>query len=366
MAVELLKKLISFQSVTPDDAGAFEFIESYLSDFKAEYFNRGGVKNLLLKKVFGNGEHLCFAGHIDVVPAGDGWSSDPFTATEKDGFIYGRGTQDMKSGVASMLESAKNIENFSGTLSLLLTSDEEGEAKHGTLYVLEELKKRCELPDYALITEPTCEHEMGDTLNVGRRGSINGVIKIQGKQGHVAYPNKHINPVHLFADKLPLIAGHKFDNGDAVFAPSQLMVTDIRGGMEVTNVTPDSLKIMFNIRNSTETNTTDVENYLREVLDPLYSVDYSLDIEQTSKSFQTERNSKIVKIAQNSVKEICSVEPTLSTSGGTSDARFFGEFDIPVVEFGVKNDTIHSIDERTTADEVEALYRVCLDILKSF
>jgi succinyl-diaminopimelate desuccinylase len=363
MAIELLKKLVSFESVTPEDDGALEYIRSYLSDFEAEYFNRGGVKNLYLKKRFGDGEHLCLAGHIDVVPSGDGWSSNPFEAVEKDGYIYGRGVQDMKSGVASMVESARNIENFNGTLSLLLTSDEEGEAKHGTVYVLEELKKRGDLPDYGIITEPTCEVEMGDTLKVGRRGSINGILKIIGKQGHVAYPDKHINPVHLFAEKLPLIAGKKLDSGDQFFAPSQLMVTDIRGGMEVTNVTPDSLKIMFNIRNSTATAVADVENYLKGVLSDL---PYELKIEQTSRSFQTERDSKIVELTAKAVENICGVKPELSTGGGTSDARFFGEFKIPVVEFGVKNDRIHSVDERTTADEVEKLYRTVLQVLEEF
>jgi succinyl-diaminopimelate desuccinylase len=361
--IELLKEIVSMKSVTPNDGGILKFIESYLPDFKAEYFNKNGVSNLFLKKRFGDGNHLCFAGHVDVVPSGEGWSSDPFIATEKDGSIYGRGTQDMKSGVASMVQALKEVENFKGTLSLLLTSDEEGDAKYGTVLVLEELKKRDQLPDYVLITEPTSEEKMGDVIKVGRRGSINGTLTIQGKQGHVAYPRKSINPVHLFAPILPKLAGHKFDSGDQFFEESQLIITDIRGGLEVTNVTPDNLKIMFNVRNSTATTLVDVENYVREVCQDLQ---FSLKISQSSKSFLTDSNSKIVEILQNSVSEICDIKPKLTTGGGTSDARFMGEFGIKVAEFGVINDRIHSIDERVSIEEVEQLFRVCKRVIEKF
>jgi succinyl-diaminopimelate desuccinylase len=363
LVVELLKKLIQFQSVTPNDNGILQFIENYLSDFKAEYFNKNGVKNLLLTKKFSNGEHLCFAGHIDVVPAGDNWEFPPFSGLESQNYIYGRGTQDMKSGVASMVESAKNIKNFNGTLSILLTSDEEGDAKYGTLYVLQKLKERGELPNFAFISEPTSEKFMGDTIKIGRRGSINGTLIIHGKQGHVAYPDKHVNPVHLFKNKFSEIIGYKFDLGNKFFQPSQLIITDIRGGMEVTNVTPDNLKIMFNIRNSPLTTLEQVKNYLENIL---LDLDYSLDIQQSSKSFQTDKNSKIVKIVSEEVEKICKVKPKLTTGGGTSDARFFGEFNIPVAEFGVINDRIHSKNERVSIDEVKKLYQISLAILNKF
>ena len=242
--IQLLKNLVSMESVTPNDGGTLKYIESYLSDFESEYFNKNGVSNLFLKKRFGDGVHLCLAGHVDVVPSGEGWTYDPFKPIEKDGYIYGRGTQDMKSGVSAMVQALKEVKEFNGTLSLLLTSDEEGDAEFGTVMVMEELKQRDALPDYVLITEPTSEEVMGDVIKVGRRGSINGVLTIQGKQGHVAYPHKSINPIHLFSDKLPQLAGHKFDNGDSFFEPSQLIITDIRGGLEVTNVTPGLLKMM--------------------------------------------------------------------------------------------------------------------------
>jgi succinyl-diaminopimelate desuccinylase len=361
--VEVLKKIVAMESVTPNSGGTLEYIESLLPDFEAQYFRKWGVENLLLKKMFSDGDHLCFAGHVDVVPAGDGWEFPPFNATEKEGYLYGRGTQDMKGGVASMVQALREVKDFKGTLSLLLTSDEEGDAKFGTLLVLEELKKSGELPDYSIITEPTCEERMGDTVKIGRRGSINGTLIIRGKQGHAAYPKKSINPVHLFADRLHKLAGHHFDNGDQFFQPSQLVITDIRGGLEVTNVTPETLKIMFNVRNSTETDVEKVEKYVREVCEGL---NFELKISQTSKSFRTDSSSRVVEALSKSVEEVCKVEPSLSTGGGTSDARFMGEFGVKVAEFGVKNDRIHSIDERVSLDEVEKLYRVVKRSIEKF
>jgi len=360
--VEVFKDILSMESITPKDGGTLEYIQKYLSDFESEYFRKNGVSNLFLKKKFGEGIHLCLAGHVDVVPPGEGWKYPPFEAVEMNGYIYGRGSQDMKSGVASMVQALNEIDHFPGTLSLLLTSDEEGDAKFGTLMVLEELAKRGELPDYALITEPTSEEVMGDVVKVGRRGSINGTITIQGKQGHVAYPQKSINPIHLIANRLPKIAGYQFDSGDDFFAPSQLVITDIRGGLEVTNVTPDNVKIMFNVRNSTKTALEDVEEHIREVFDGL---NYTLSISQSSKPFLTDSNSLIVEIVRESVEKVCNTTPQLTTGGGTSDARFFAQYGIKVVEFGVMNDRIHSIDERTSIDEVEKLYRTIKTILKS-
>ena len=251
--IDLLLKLLSYQSITPNDAGSLKFIEEYLSDFNSIWINRDKVKNLFLYKKFGDGKHLCFAGHVDVVPAGDGWNSNPFIPKIENGIIYARGTQDMKSGVASFVQAIKDTKNFNGTLSILLTSDEEGDAIFGTKIVLEHLKNIDMLPHYAIVAEPTCEKNMGDAIKIGRRGSINGYITIKGRQGHVAYPEKAINPIHQIAPILGDIAGYYLDNGDENFAPSQIIITDIRGGMEVTNVTPNELNIMFNVRNSTKT-----------------------------------------------------------------------------------------------------------------
>ena len=357
--VDLLLKLLSCKSITPDDAGSLKFIEEYLDGFEATYVNKEGVKNLFLSKKFGEGDHLCFAGHVDVVPAGDNWDTNPFVPVIKDGKIYARGTQDMKSGVAAFVQACKDTEEFNGRLSVLLTSDEEGDAKYGTIVMLEHLRQKDLLPDYCIVAEPTCEQTFGDAVKIGRRGSINGYLTIYGKQGHAAYPEKAINPVHQLAPVLSKIAGINLDNGDDDFAPSQMVITDIRGGMEVTNVTPGSLKIMFNVRNSTKITKEDVEQHIEECFGGL---DYHLELTQGSYPFVTARNSKVVKKLTQSIKNITAVETRLSTAGGTSDARFMGAFGIDVVEFGVINDTIHAPNECTSIEEVEKLYDVFRDV----
>ena len=361
--VDLLLKLLSFESLTPDDAGSLKFIEEYLDDYEAMYVNKQGVKNLMLSKKFADGPHLCFAGHVDVVPAGHGWETNAFVPVIKEGKIYARGTQDMKSGVAAFVQACKDIEHFEGTLSVLLTSDEEGDAKYGTVVMLEHLKNIDFLPDYCIVAEPTCETTFGDAIKIGRRGSINGYLTLNGKQGHAAYPEKAINPVHQIAPVLDKIAGVNLDNGDNDFAPSQMVITDIRAGMEVTNVTPGSLKMMFNVRNSTKTTQEDVRLHIAKCFDGL---DYSLELTQGSYPFVTTRDSKVVKKLSSSIKSITGIETKLSTAGGTSDARFMGAFGIDVVEFGVINDTIHAPNERTSIKEVEDLYAVFKDTVKYF
>jgi len=361
--IELFKKLVSTKSVTPDDGGLLDFIAEYLSDFEAVRVDVEDVKNLFLYKKFGDGQHLCFAGHVDVVPAGEGWSSEPYTATCRDGYIYGRGTQDMKSGVASFVQALKDTKSFDGTLSVLLTSDEEGEAVNGTIKVLEYLKQNSMLPDAVVVAEPTCEDVFGDAIKVGRRGSINGYLTVFGKQGHAAYPQKAINPVHLLAKPLSNMAGVDLDGGDEHFAPSKFVVTDIRAGMEVTNVTPGKLKMMFNVRNSTKTTKEDVKTFVHKYFQDM---DYSLVLNQSAKPFVTDKESKIVKDLVSSIEEIVGKSPKLSTAGGTSDARFFGEFGVDTVEFGVINDTIHQVNERTTIKEVESLYLVFKNLIKRF
>jgi succinyl-diaminopimelate desuccinylase len=361
--IDLFLKLLAAKSITPEDGGLMEFIKNYLNDFEAIEINKEGVKNLFLYKKFGSGEHLCFAGHVDVVPPGDGWDSDPFIPVLKDGKIYARGAQDMKSGVAAFVAALKDLKEFNGMVSVLLTSDEEGDAKYGTKIVLEYLKKHNMLPNYAIVAEPTCEEKFGDAIKIGRRGSINGVIKVFGKQGHAAYPQKAINPIHKIAPILPKIAGVNLDSGDENFAPSKFVITDIRAGMEVTNVTPGELKLMFNVRNSTKTDINDIKNFVDKHFGGL---NYSLTLNQSAKPFVTNKDSKVVKVLDNAIKDIVGSSPKYSTAGGTSDARFFGEFKVDTVEFGVINDTIHAPNERTTIEEVKNLYKIFKALLKSF
>jgi len=361
--IDLLIKLVSFESVTPDDAGSLAFIEKYMEGFEATYINEGGVKNLFLSKKFSEGPHLCFAGHVDVVPAGEGWQTNPFVPVVKEGKIYARGTQDMKSGVAAFLQAVKSCHQFKGRLSILLTSDEEGEATYGTVIMLEHLQKTGQLPEYCIVAEPTCEAVFGDAIKIGRRGSINGYLTIHGVQGHAAYPEKAVNPVHQIAPLLERLAGVALDEGDNDFAPSQMVITDIRGGMEVTNVTPGELKLMFNVRNSTKTTKANLQAHIEKVLD---GISYTLELKQGSYPFVTKRDSKVVGAMVESIQKVTGVETKLSTAGGTSDARFMGAFGIDVVEFGVINDTIHAPNERTSIAEVESLYRVFKDLIIHF
>lgn len=361
--IEVLQELLRFKSITPDDDGAMNYIDMFMDDFSAEFVEASGVKNLILTKKFGSGAHLCFAGHIDVVPAGEGWDSDPFEPELKDGFIYARGAQDMKSGVAAFLCACKDTTKFDGTLSVILTSDEEGDAIFGTLEALKYLKQKDRLPDFAIVAEPTCEKIMGDSLKVGRRGSINGVVVVKGVQGHVAYPQKCINPAHQVASVLADFAGFNLDSGSKYFEESKIVITDIRGGMEVTNVTPGSIKIMFNVRNSDQTSYEDVKKYTEHIF---HGFDFALNLKQSSKPFLTDENSKIVTSLSDSIYKICGIKPALSTAGGTSDARYFAAFGIPVVEFGVINDRIHAANERVSVDEVQRLYEVFSNLIQTF
>ena len=361
--VDLLTVLLSAESVTPDDAGLMDWIAAYLPGFEAIRVDEGGVKNLWLTRRFGEGDHLCFAGHVDVVPAGEGWGSDPFVPRIEGGRIYARGAQDMKSGVAVAVAVLREVEDLSGRLSLLLTSDEEGDARYGTRIMLKHLESIGQLPDACVVAEPTCENTFGDAIKIGRRGSINGVLTIRGTQGHAAYPEKSLNPVHQIAPRLSELAGIDLDGGDADFAPSKLVITDIRGGMEVTNVTPAQLRIMFNVRNNTHTDAEAVRAHVEQVCEGL---DFSLELTQGSFPFVTDREAPIVDALSRSIHAATGIIPRYSTAGGTSDARFMGAYGIDVVEFGTRNDTIHAANERVDIDDVEGLYRVFTELIKGW
>lgn len=380
-SIKILNELLSRASITPDDAGCLEFIRELLPNYEARYVDfvgdekEYGVKNLWLKRRYGSGVHIAFAGHVDVVPAGSGWDSDPFIPVQKDGFIYARGAQDMKSGVAAFVAACMELESrfikgdtkFKGTISLILTSDEEGEGKHGTLEVLNLMKNLGELPDFAVVAEPTCESVLGDSLKVGRRGSINGKISIKGRQGHAAYPEKCANPAHALAGIFDKFAGVDLDNGSEFFAPSKLVITDIRGGMEVTNVTPERIDIMFNVRNSNLTDADKVRAFLENILQNLGDgFSYDLSLKAGSFAFLTDKNSAIVRAMQRIIKQTLGVNPSLNTKGGTSDARYLSAFGVACVEFGVINDRIHAINERVSVQDVKKLTEVFINLFDEF
>ena len=361
--IELFKDLLERKSETPTDGGALAFISEYLEGYTSLVINREEVQNLFIYKKYGEGKHLCFAGHVDVVPAGDGWDSDPYKVVEKEGYIYARGAQDMKSGLAAFIQAVADTSSFNGTLSLLLTSDEEGPAKNGTVKVLEVLKEKNLMPDACIVAEPTCEKVFGDAMKVGRRGSINGYIEILGKQGHAAYPEKAINPIHQLSSELGKMAGVNLDNGDEYFSPSQFVVTDIRSGMQVTNVSPGKLNMMFNVRNSTKTDQTSVEAFVEA---HLKEMNYSLRLDQSAYPFVTDSDTHIVRSLDKAIEKVTGVVPKHSTAGGTSDARFIAPCGVDVVEFGVINDTIHAPNERTSKAEVEKLYAVFRELIDTF
>jgi len=361
--IELFKYFVNTKSETPDDGGLLDFIEEYLEGFDAVRVDVEDVKNLFIYKKFGEGEHLCFAGHVDVVPAGKNWDTNPYEAVEKDGYIYGRGTQDMKSGLAAFTQAVKEAKDFKGTLSLLLTSDEEGEAINGTVKVLEFLENNDMLPDACVVAEPTCEDTFGDAIKVGRRGSINGYLTLNGKQGHAAYPEKAINPIHNISKVLGNMAGVDLDNGDEFFAPSKFVVTDIRSGMQVTNVTPNDLEMMFNVRNNTKTTQKEVIAFVAKHFEGL---DYELRLTQGSYPFKTDTNTKLVRHIDAAIESVTGIKTKHSTAGGTSDARFIAPMGVAVIEFGVRNDSIHSVNERTTRAEVEDLCKVFKNLIQEW
>ena len=361
--IDLFVRCLQSKSETPDDGRLLDFIAEYLSDFKAVRIDKEGVKNLFIYKKFGDGAHLSFAGHVDVVPAGDGWDSDPYRVRYEGDYIYARGAQDMKSGLAAFVEALKQTTTFSGTLSLLLTSDEEGPAKYGTQEVLKYLKAHDLLPDAAIVAEPTCEKEFGDAIKIGRRGSINGYLTLVGKQGHAAYPEKAINPIHQIAPILEKIAGVNLDEGDAYFAPSKLVITDIRAGMQVTNVSPGKLEMMFNVRNSTKTDQASIEAFIQSYFGHL---DYTLRLDQSAYPFVTDSATKIVQTLDEAILHVTGVKTKYSTAGGTSDARYIAPYGVDVIEFGVINDTIHAPNERTTKREVELLEKVFTEVIKRY
>lgn len=382
--VKFLATLLTYPTITPQECGIYEPIKSLLTQagFECLHIDKDNTRNLFAHITLGDtssarvGEHFCFMGHIDVVPAGEDWSVEPFGAVVENGYIYGRGAQDMKAGVAAftyaLLDFAKAAQSLTAPLmlSLLLTSDEEGEGTYGTAYALKELAKRNLLPTHAIVAEPTCSTALGDTIKNGRRGSINGVLEIVGKQGHAAYPSKCINPIEALGAHLGRLAGVELDFGDRDFAPTKLVITDIRGGLEVVNVTPSALKIMFNVRNSPSTSKESVQEYVESIMQAVCAenagISYILSLKQSAKPFVCKRDSRLIQELSASIQKVCSIAPECSTSGGTSDARFCQEFGIEAIEFGVCNDRIHSIDERVKITEVEQLYRVFCAFLERF
>jgi succinyl-diaminopimelate desuccinylase len=302
---------------------------------------------------------LCFAGHTDVVPPGndDQWSSDPFEPTFKDDHLYGRGSADMKSGLAAMIVAIENFlaehASFTGSIALLITSDEEGRARDGTLKVMDALTDRGEHIDWCVLGEPSSHAVLGDIVRVGRRGSLSGMLTVSGIQGHVAYPQLADNPIRRFAPVLAELHNIVWDGGNEYFPPTSFQVVDVRAGVGAPNVTPGELSARFNFRYSTEWTHETLQEKVHTVFDA-HDIDYELNWHLSGKPFLTEPG-KLINAVHQTVSEFTGNAPELSTGGGTSDGRFISPAGVDVVELGPVNASIHKIDEHVKIDDVITL-----------
>ena len=355
--IELLSDLIRRASITPDDAGCQQLLIERLEalGFECETMIFGDTTNLWARR--GNDSPvLCFAGHTDVVPPGNiaEWSTDPFEPTIKDGLMYGRGAADMKSGLASMIAAIERFlqthENHEGSIALLITSDEEGRARDGTLKVMETLTGRGETIDWCVIGEPSSQESLGDLIRVGRRGSLSGMLTVSGIQGHVAYPHLADNPIRRFAPVLAELHNIEWDLGNEYFPPTSFQVVNIQSGIGAPNVTPSELSARFNFRYSTEWDHESLQKRVHEVFDA-HDLDYELSWHLSGKPFLTEQG-KLTNAVVQAVAEIVGSEPELSTGGGTSDGRFISPAGVDVVELGPVSASIHKIDEHVNIDDV--------------
>lgn len=365
----LTKQLIAEASVTPDDKNCQAILAERLQKigFTIEAMNFNDTQNIWARR--GNSVPLlCFAGHTDVVPSGpeEKWTSPPFEPTERDGKLYGRGTADMKTSIAAFVTACERLvaehPDHSGSIALLITSDEEGDAHDGTTKVVDALKARGETIDYCIVGEPTAVNRLGDTIKNGRRGSLSGNLTIKGKQGHIAYPHLAVNPVHTFAPALAELVATQWDQGNAYFPATGFQISNIQGGTGATNVIPGSLNVKFNFRFSTESTDSGLKQRVHEILDK-HGLDYDLQWSLSGQPFLTEAG-ELTQVAQAAIAEVCGINAELSTSGGTSDGRFIKAIARELIELGPVNASIHQIDEHIELAAVPELSAVYQNIMK--
>jgi succinyl-diaminopimelate desuccinylase len=355
----LLQDLIRCPSVTPADAGAMAVLEAALAPlgFTCTRLRFGEIENLFARRG-SEGPHLCFAGHTDVVPPGDaaGWSTDPFGAEVRGGTVYGRGAVDMKGGIAAWIAAVASLpRDLPGSLSLLITGDEEGPATDGTVKVLEWMEDHGQIPDMCIVGEPTSKAVLGDTIKIGRRGSMNVSIALHGVQGHSAYPQRADNPIHRLVRVLHALTAAPLDQGSEWFEPSTLQVTSFDVGNPATNVIPPVARARMNIRFNDLHTSAKLTARIRDVLEA-EGARYELDVSCSGESFLTQPG-EFVAALQAATRRAAGVEPTLDTGGGTSDARFIARY-CPVAELGAVGSTMHKADESTPVEELRALSRL--------
>jgi succinyl-diaminopimelate desuccinylase len=377
--LQLAKDLIKFPTVTPVDAGIMKFLEKKLKTlgFKTKVLefrekDSRPVKNLYAK--LGNkGPNFCYAGHLDVVPAGNlkDWTVNPFKPSVKKGYLIGRGANDMKSSIASFVSAVSNFvankRDFNGSISLLITGDEEGVAINGTKKVVEYLKKKKEKIDFCLVGEPTNPNKLGEMIKIGRRGSITGRLSVIGIQGHVAYPNTANNPSTALVQILKKLKEIKFDNGTKDFQPTNLEITKINIDNFADNIIPGLANAKFNIRFNNKHSSNSIKKKINKIIKHIskknkskFKIDYSV----SGEAFLTKPNNTTYMI-QDIIKKVTKIKPKLSTTGGTSDARFIRKI-APCLEFGLVGKTMHKVDEAVSLSDLKKLTLIYSIILKNY
>ena len=376
--LELAKELIKFPTVTPVDAGVMRFLEKTLKSlgFKTKILefkekNSKPVKNLYAR-LGTKGLNFCYAGHLDVVPPGNlkDWTVNPFKPIVKKGHLIGRGANDMKSSIAAFVAAVSNFtknNNFNGSISLLITGDEEGVAINGTKKVVEYLKRKKEKINFCLVGEPTNPNKLGEMIKIGRRGSMTGRLKIIGTQGHVAYPHRANNPSTILVKILSTLKAIKFDKGTKDFQPTNLEITKINIENSADNVIPGEANATFNIRFNNKHSSSSIKIKLNKIFNKItkqtkskFNIEYSV----SGEAFLTKPNSTTFMI-QDVIKKITKVKPQLSTTGGTSDARFIRKI-TPCLEFGLVGKTMHKVDEAVSVSDLKKLTLIYSQILKNY
>ena len=369
--IDLLIDLVRRPSVTPEDAGCQALLASRLEalGFECESMPFGDVTNLWARRGK-DGPVLCFAGHTDVVPPGplEEWNTDPFEPVIEGGILYGRGSADMKSGLAAMVVAVERFlaehPDHDGSIAFLITSDEEGRARDGTLKVVETLSGRDERIDWCVLGEPSSHEKLGDVVRVGRRGSLSGILKVMGIQGHVAYPQLADNPIRRFAPVLDELHQIHWDDGNDYFPPTSFQVVDIQAGLGFPNVTPGELSARFNFRYSTNWDYLGLQSEVEAIFDRA-DIDYELRWHLSGEPFLTEPGVLIDAVVE-AVSNVGGIQPELSTGGGTSDGRFISPAGADVVELGPVNASIHKVNEHVSIKEVidlTAMYQRVLENL---
>ena len=377
--LQLAKELMKFPSITPRDAGVMRFLEKKLKkigfktkilDFKEKNFQP--VKNLYAR-LGSKGPNFCFAGHLDVVPPGNikDWTVNPFRHSIKKGHLIGRGANDMKGSVAAFVSAVSiflnNNKSFNGSISLLITGDEEGDAVNGTKKVVDYLKKRNEKINFCLVGEPTNPNKLGEMIKIGRRGSLSGKIEIIGTQGHVAYPHRANNPSTIIIKILNELKNIKFDKGTKNFQPTNLEITKINIDNNADNVIPKTANATFNIRFNNKHSSNSIKKRINKILSKINKKNkskFKIDYRVSGEAFLTKQNAT-TNMIQNVIKKITKVRPKLSTTGGTSDARFLKNIS-PCLEFGLVGKTMHKIDEAVSLKDLKKLTKIYANILDNY